>query len=598
MKRAPVQLIAVLLITMTSAIPPMMAQTNASATDTVVPKLVNFSGRAFDAQGKPISGVAGVTFAIYKDQTDGVPLWLETQNVWPDARGNYSVQLGATKPDGLTLELFQSGEARWLGVRVNGGEEQPRVLLLSVPYALKAADAQTLGGLPPSAFVLASPVNNANTSANGFNNSAPPAQGSAVSLPSPTVGGSGTQNYIPLWTDSTGDLGNSILYQSGTGSSAKIGVNLKNPLFTLDVNGQELVRGLFEMATTGYATATKAFNSNPFNIESSAFNSGTGKYTLNHFQWQAEPTDNNTKTPGATLNLLYGTDPNPPVETGLKLSSSGIFTFAPGQTFPGTGTVTSVALSAPSSDFAVSGSPVTKAGTLGLNWTVAPTNAATANAIVKRDANGSFAAGAINASLGISSFSTGIGVYGESDGSSTGNNGVQGVTYAGPGSGVAGFNSASGGGIGVYGNGGSGSNSTGVVGTGTTGVWGHGSSYGFATDSNVQQARNANGWVKAMAFVQGATAPYSITRCWNSFLTGAAATTPPCGFALTEVGYEWFNIDFGFQVSDRFILATPDWTSDACTIYVTTDGLPATYAQIYCWGGGSEVPFTSSIFVF
>ena len=29
------------------------------------------------------------------------------------------------------------------------------MLLLSVPYALKAADAETVGGLPASAFVLA-----------------------------------------------------------------------------------------------------------------------------------------------------------------------------------------------------------------------------------------------------------------------------------------------------------------------------------------------------------------------------------------------------------------------------------------------------------
>ena len=63
----------------------------------------------------------------------------------------------------------------------------------------------------------------------------------------------------------------------------------------------------------------------------------------------------------------------------------------------GSGTVTSVGLSAPASDFTVSGSPVTTAGTLGLNWTVAPTSANTANAIVKRDASGSFNAGIINA---------------------------------------------------------------------------------------------------------------------------------------------------------------------------------------------------------
>jgi len=71
--------------------------------------LVNFSGRATDTQGKAISDIAGVTFAIYKDQSEGAPLWMETQNVQVDARGNYTVQLGATRSDGLPLELFSSG---------------------------------------------------------------------------------------------------------------------------------------------------------------------------------------------------------------------------------------------------------------------------------------------------------------------------------------------------------------------------------------------------------------------------------------------------------------------------------------------------------
>lgn len=45
-----------------------------------------------------------------------------------------------------------------------GQAEQPRVSLLSVPYALRAADAQTVGGLPASAFVLAAPPSSDATS--------------------------------------------------------------------------------------------------------------------------------------------------------------------------------------------------------------------------------------------------------------------------------------------------------------------------------------------------------------------------------------------------------------------------------------------------
>jgi hypothetical protein len=36
---------------------------------------------AAEVNGKPLAGVVGVTFYLYKDQEGGAPLWLETQNV-------------------------------------------------------------------------------------------------------------------------------------------------------------------------------------------------------------------------------------------------------------------------------------------------------------------------------------------------------------------------------------------------------------------------------------------------------------------------------------------------------------------------------------
>jgi hypothetical protein len=66
---------------------------------------VNFSGKAVDAQGKTISGIAGVTFAIYKDQYEGGPLWMETQNVTAGGKGNCTAQLGAATSSGLPLDL-------------------------------------------------------------------------------------------------------------------------------------------------------------------------------------------------------------------------------------------------------------------------------------------------------------------------------------------------------------------------------------------------------------------------------------------------------------------------------------------------------------
>jgi len=119
----------------------------------VVPRLVRFSGMLKDAAGQPLHGAVEVSFLLYKEEAAGEPLWFETQTVEADAQGRYSVLLGAMHPDGLPIDLFTSGEARWLGVSVGRLPEQQRVLLVAVPYALKAADADTLGGKPATAFV-------------------------------------------------------------------------------------------------------------------------------------------------------------------------------------------------------------------------------------------------------------------------------------------------------------------------------------------------------------------------------------------------------------------------------------------------------------
>lgn len=526
------------------------AQVSDAQSSAVVPRLVNFSGKAVDAQGKAISGIAGVTLSIYKDQSGGAPLWLETQNIQADSKGNYILQLGATKPEGLPLDLFLSGEARWLGVRINGDAEQPRVLLLSVPYALKAADAETLGGKPASAFVLAAPSATSPAAADASTSA-------LITGPSPqaAVTGTGTTNFLPLWTSASA-LGSSILFQSGSGTTAKVGLNTITPSSTLDVNGAGTIRGALTLPATAAATATTGANSQPLSLAASSFNSSTSAAVNEFFNWQAEPAGNDTASPSATLNLLFGSGTAKATETGLHVAKNGVITFSTAQTFPGNGTVTSVGLSAPTSDFKVTGSPVTKTGTLALNWNVAPTSAATANAIVKRDSTGSFTAGTITSTLGVQSAigsgsaiygvtNSGIGVYGASSGTGSGNNGVEGDSSAQAGSGVAGINS--GGGIGLYGQGG-----TGIVGTGSTGVFGTGTSYGFATDSNAQQARSAGGWAKALVSVNGSGAPYQILRCYNSTLAGSAATTPPCGFNLVEQQYAVFTIDFGFEVDDRF----------------------------------------------
>jgi trimeric autotransporter adhesin len=147
-----------------------LAQTtlpNSSQASIQVPRLIRFSGVAQDETHNPINGLVGVTFSLYKDQQGGSPLWAETQNVQADTVGHYTALLGSASAEGVPMELFSSGEAQWLGVQIQGQSEHARVLLVSVPYALKAQEAETLSGKSITDFVLVN--KNAGSSANAAN---------------------------------------------------------------------------------------------------------------------------------------------------------------------------------------------------------------------------------------------------------------------------------------------------------------------------------------------------------------------------------------------------------------------------------------------
>jgi trimeric autotransporter adhesin len=357
-------LVAGLLSLALSLAPFTFAQTSAQAAS-ALPRLIRFGGAVKDLNGNPLTGVVGITFALYSAQTGGAALWLETQNATADNNGRYTVLLGSTKPEGLPTELFTSEQARWLGVQVSGQAEQQRVLLVSAPYALKAGDAETVGGLPASAFVLAAPVNGSAASVNdaaaSTSASVPPPASSNVT----TTGG--TVNAIPLFSTAT-NIQNSIVTQTGT-TTVNVAGKLNHP-------------------ANGTATATAGKNSRPDDFVASAFNSGTATAVPQTFQLQAEPAGNNTATPSGTLNLLYGASTATPAETGLKISNNGLITFASGQTFPGTGTITKV-----TAGKGLTGGGATGAVTLNLDTTKVPLLASANTFAAGQTINGGLRAG-------------------------------------------------------------------------------------------------------------------------------------------------------------------------------------------------------------
>lgn len=347
-----------------------------------VPHMIRVSGSLHDPPGQPLNGPVTITFSLYENQDSADPSWQEAQNLSLGPDGHYHAILGAGSANGLPLEIFSSGEARWLGVRATGQPEEPRVLLLSVAYALKAADADTLGGLPAAAFVLAG----------SFQAQTPRPQASAIALsprvnsnaqvPPPsactsvTSDGTATANQIAKFTTAC-NIENSAIFENG----GKVGIGNTSPGAVLDVSGTAFTRGQLSamggaiMTPIAQATTTTGYNSNPLDISASSYNTtliGPANYI---FRWQSEPTGNNSTNTGATLNLLFGVSGSI-AETGVKFAKNGIMTFAPGQTFPGTATVTSVGSGA-----GLTGGPITTSGTLSIP-TAGVTNAMLANSSV------------------------------------------------------------------------------------------------------------------------------------------------------------------------------------------------------------------------
>ncbi len=113
-----------------------------SPTRTSVPRLLRVTGSFRPADGQP-EPVETMTLAIYGEKTGGVPLWQERQTVAVNSDGRFTLLMGSTRPEGLPLDLFASGEPRWLAVHVERpGEGEPsRALLANVHSALGDAGA-------------------------------------------------------------------------------------------------------------------------------------------------------------------------------------------------------------------------------------------------------------------------------------------------------------------------------------------------------------------------------------------------------------------------------------------------------------------------
>lgn len=129
---------------------------------------ISYQGQLLDpftGAPKP-DGFYAMTFSIYNVESGGAPLWAVAKSV-VTTDGVFSTVLGDIAQP-LDLTIFD-GQALWLGVKVgNDLEATPRQRLAYAPYALYAANSDTLDGLDSNAFVRSDQASGRGAIAYGF----------------------------------------------------------------------------------------------------------------------------------------------------------------------------------------------------------------------------------------------------------------------------------------------------------------------------------------------------------------------------------------------------------------------------------------------
>ena len=407
----------------------------AAKTTPAVPRLVRFSGTVTDRTGQPLRGMVGVTFTLYAEERGGAPLWMETQNIQTDSSGRYTAILGVTQSDGIPSEVFASGQGRWLGVQPQGEAERPRILMVSVPYALRAADAETLGGLPASAFALA-----------GTRPAAAPApnvMGHAEGSAQPDLAGAGAAGHLAYWTNST-TLASSVLSQT----AGRIGLGTTVPTAQFEVSSATLTAILGNAASSsgnavsGIATASTGSPNGVYGSSASA--AGNGVAGINSSTTSPAVGVYGQSAINGVSGVVTGTAGSGVIGTATATTGTANGVYGQADSTTGYG-VFGNATTATGENNGVYGQTLSPSG----NGTVGVNNCTTGgNGVVGVSLATS---GTSNGVSGVSSSTIGNGVSGYAISSTGGNSGVYGQTISPGGNGVTGVNESLTGGNGVVG---------------------------------------------------------------------------------------------------------------------------------------------------
>ena len=131
-----------------------------------IPAGIDYQGYLTDAADAPLDQPVNVMFALYAVETGGAPLWSETIPLVP-TQGQFATTLG-TGASPFPPDLFTT--PLWMGVTVGTDPEMtPRRALTSVAFSRRAVDADTVGGLSPSALDQSVDVSNLSSTLSNTN---------------------------------------------------------------------------------------------------------------------------------------------------------------------------------------------------------------------------------------------------------------------------------------------------------------------------------------------------------------------------------------------------------------------------------------------
>ena len=439
------------------------------------------------------------------------------------------------------------------------------------------------------------------------------------------VSGAGTQDKIAKWTAIPGELGDSVITETG----GRVGIGVTNPTYRLVV-GPDIGPGL----TTSDLTISRGPGQSV-----SIFAGATGAHGMN-FGWDEANQRAFVNAPvQSPITFTHGgvnermridtngnvgigtTTPATPLEVnGLVRSTRSGLAVQYIQLHGGDpGSIKLTAQSAVAAEKSLFIQNLSGEATPNVNNTiqfqVGTTASPSTKMIIDKDGNVGIGTTGPTSKLYVLSNTAGLSaVYGESAsgrgvwGKSVGSRGVYGEADSGEGvhgqsntgTGVFGLTAATNASFpGVYGAS-TGSGGVGVKGEATTGVFGNSTSnsgigvtgqantsdgigvYGTTTSAtgygvfannpsgialgvagNATQSRDKGGLVKAMLYVKG---DGTILGCYNSQDPGGSSvlngtTNTGCGFNVNHSGSGSYDITFNFQVNGRFLSVTPHFAT-------------------------------------